>query len=287
MINIDQINFSYHRRLAPVLSNFSLTIEPGRIYGLLGKNGTGKSTLLYLMAGLLRPQQGHVQFTTEDGNLTLEASERRPEMLCETFFVPEEFDLPNIPLKRYVDLNAPFYPKFSHEILNQCLTDFELPQNLHLGALSMGQKKKALICFALATRTSWLIMDEPTNGLDIPGKSQFRKLLIREMNESRGIVISTHQVQDVEQLLDHVVILDDARVLLDASVTEICHKLYFTQTDNESETSEAYYALPSYNGHSVMLPNPEDKDSEINLELLFNGTLAHPETICPLFNAEK
>lgn len=130
-------------------------------------------------------------------------------------------------------------------------------------------------------------MDEPTNGLDIPGKSQFRKLLIREMNESRGIVISTHQVQDVEQLLDHVVILDDARVLLDASVTEICHKLYFTQTDNESETSEAYYALPSYNGHSVMLPNPEDKDSEINLELLFNGTLAHPETICPLFNAEK
>lgn len=130
-------------------------------------------------------------------------------------------------------------------------------------------------------------MDEPTNGLDIPGKSQFRKLLIREMNESCGIVISTHQVQDVEQLLDHVVILDDARVLLDASVTEICHKLYFTQTDNESETSEAYYALPSYNGHSVMLPNPENKDSEINLELLFNGTLAHPETICPLFNAEN
>ena len=158
---------------------------------------------------------------------------------------------------------------------------FELPEDIKLGELSMGQKKKTLICFALATRTSWLIMDEPTNGLDIPGKSQFRKLLIREMNESRGIVISTHQVQDVEQLLDHVVILDDARVLLDASVTEICHKLYFTQTDNESETSEAYYALPSYNGHSVMLPNPEDKDSEINLELLFNGTLAHPETICP------
>lgn len=164
---------------------------------------------------------------------------------------------------------------------------FELPEDIKLGELSMGQKKKALICFALATRTSWLIMDEPTNGLDIPGKSQFRKLLIREMNESCGIVISTHQVQDVEQLLDHVVILDDARVLLDASVTEICHKLYFTQTDNESETSEAYYALPSYNGHSVMLPNPENKDSEINLELLFNGTLAHPETICPLFNAEN
>ena len=141
MININHINFSYHRRLAPVLSNFSLTIEPGRIYGVLGKNGTGKSTLLYLMAGVLRPQQGHVQFTTEDGNLTLEASERRPEMPCESFFVPEEFDLPNIPLKRYVDLNAPFYPKCSHEILNQCLTDFELPQNLHLGALSMGQKK--------------------------------------------------------------------------------------------------------------------------------------------------
>ena len=173
----------------------------------------------------------------------------------------------------------------AEKILGDLKIDIDPRQTV--GDLPVSKQQMVEIAKALSIHAKILIMDEPTNGLDIPGKSQFRKLLIREMNESRGIVISTHQVQDVEQLLDHVVILDNARVLLDASVTEICHKLYFTQTDNESETSEAYYALPSYNGHSVMLPNPEDKDSEINLELLFNGTLAHPETICPLFNAEK
>ena len=281
MMTIEHLSFGYSKRKNRVLNDCSLRIDEGKIYGLLGKNGVGKSTLLYLMTGLLTPTEGHACLNGTDVRL------RRPDTLSDFFLIPEEFDLPDYNLKKYVRLNAPFYPHFDHDNLLRNLEMFELPEDIKLGELSMGQKKKALICFALATRTSWLIMDEPTNGLDIPGKSQFRKLLIREMNESCGIVISTHQVQDVEQLLDHVVILDDARVLLDASVTEICHKLYFTQTDNESETSEAYYALPSYNGHSVMLPNPENKDSEINLELLFNGTLAHPETICPLFNAEK
>ena len=281
MMTIEHLSFGYSKRKNRVLNDCSLRLDEGKIYGLLGKNGVGKSTLLYLMTGLLTPTEGHACLNGTDVRL------RRPDTLSNFFLIPEEFALPDYNLKKYVRLNAPFYPHFDHDNLLRNLEMFELPEDIKLGELSMGQKKKALICFALATRTSWLIMDEPTNGLDIPGKSQFRKLLIREMNESRGIVISTHQVQDVEQLLDHVVILDDARVLLDASVTEICHKLYFTQTDNEAETSEAYYALPSYNGHSVMLPNPEDKDSEINLELLFNGTLAHPETICPLFNAEK
>ena len=258
-MTIEHLSFGYSKRKNRVLNDCSLRIDEGKIYGLLGKNGVGKSTLLYLMTGLLTPTEGHACLNGTDVRL------RRPDTLSDFFLIPEEFDLPDYNLKKYVRLNAPFYPHFDHDNLLRNLEMFELPEDIKLGELSMGQKKKALICFALATRTSWLIMDEPTNGLDIPGKSQFRKLLIR----------------------DHVVILDDARVLLDASVTEICHKLYFTQTDNESETSEAYYALPSYNGHSVMLPNPENKDSEINLELLFNGTLAHPETICPLFNAEK
>lgn len=271
MINIDQINFSYHRRLAPVLSNFSLTVEPGRIYGLLGKNGTGKSTLLYLMAGLLRPQQGHVQFTTEDGNLMLEASERRPEMLCETFFVPEEFDLPNIPLKRYVDLNAPFYPKFSHEILNQCLTDFELPQNLHLGALSMGQKKKAFMSFALATNCRLLLMDEPTNGLDIPSKSLFRKVVTRHLTDDRTLIISTHQVADVAMLIDHVLMLSESQLLLNRPVSEISRVLRFEERPIGADISDALYVQPSIQGNALITLNHcPDNETPVNLELLFN-----------------
>jgi len=210
MMTIEHLSFGYSKRKNRVLNDCSLRLDEGKIYGLLGKNGVGKSTLLYLMTGLLTPTEGHACLNGTDVRL------RRPDTLSDFFLIPEEFDLPDYNLKKYVRLNAPFYPHFDHENLLRNLEMFELPEDIKLGELSMGQKKKALICFALATRTSWLIMDEPTNGLDIPGKSQFRKLLIREMNESRGIVISTHQVQDVEQLLDHVVILDNARALLDA-----------------------------------------------------------------------
>ena len=122
---------------------------------------------------------------------------------------------------------------------------FGMTEGIKLGELSMGQKKKVLFCFALATRTSWLIMDEPTNGMDIPGKSQFRKLLIREMNEQRGAVISTHQVKDVEQLLDHIVIIEKGKALVDASTSDICRKLYFTPSANEEEARQAYFAQPS------------------------------------------
>lgn len=271
MIHIEHLTFGYHRRLAPVLADFSLTIEPGRIYGLLGKNGTGKSTLLYLMAGLLRPQQGSVWFTTEGGALTLEAPQRRPEMLSEIFFVPEEFDLPNVSLKRYVELNAPFYPKFSQEILNNCLADFELAENLHLGALSMGQKKKAFMSFAPATNCRLLLMDEPTNGLDIPSKSLFRKVVTRHLTDDRTLIISTHQVADVAMLIDHVLMLSESHLLLNRSVGEISRVLRFEERPVGADISDALYVQPSIQGNAVITLNhcPED-ETPINLELLFN-----------------
>ena len=157
------------------------------------------------MTGLLTPVAGEVRLN--DVNVR----RRLPETLSDFYFIPEEFDLPDYSLEKYVRLHAPFYPKFDHENLRSNLQMFGMTEGIKLGELSMGQKKKVLFCFALATRTSWLIMDEPTNGMDIPGKSQFRKLLIREMNEQRGAVISTHQVKDVEQLLDHIVIIEKGK----------------------------------------------------------------------------
>ena len=280
MITIEHLSFRYSKKKGHVLQNISLNLQEGHVYGLLGRNGVGKSTLLYLSTGLLTPTEGRVCLDDRDVRL------RHPETLRSFYLIPEEFDLPDYSLEKYVRLHAPFYPDFDHDNLRDNLALFEMEEDLKLGELSMGAKKKVLICFALATRTPWLIMDEPTNGLDIPGKSQFRKLLIRNMDGRRGIVISTHQVQDVEQLLDHVVIMDGSRVLLDAPMADIGRKLYFTQTDNEKLAETAYFAQPSYNGHHVMLPNPEGKDSEVDLELLFNGTLAHPETLSALFKPE-
>ena len=219
MLKIENITYGYNA-MHNVLENFSLSYEEPGIYGLLGKNGTGKSTLLYLIMGLLQPKQGEI---TLNGANT---QERLPESLQEMFIVPEEYNLPSIPLPDYLKVLRPFYPNFDEQLMVKLLQEFDMlnvngatlnengiPQ-INLGALSMGQKKKVYMCIALAARTKLLLMDEPTNGLDIPSKSQFRKVVAQGMRDDQIVVISTHQVRDVETLLDHVTIIEQNAVLL-------------------------------------------------------------------------
>ena len=213
MMEIKNVSFGYNRKQT-VFKDFSLSLEEGNVYGLLGKNGTGKSTLLYLMTGLLRPHRGEVLY--QGVNVFL----RRPETLSQMFIVPEEFNLPKVSLKQFVSLNRPFYPRFSDELLSSCLRDFDMNEDIHLGELSMGQKKKVYMCIALAANTPYLFMDEPTNGLDILSKSQFRKAVVTAMSPEKTIIVSTHQVHDVERVLDHVVIVDRNRVLLNQPIVE-------------------------------------------------------------------
>ena len=213
MISIKNVTFGYDPR-HKVLQDFSLDFKEGGVYGLLGKNGTGKSTLLYLITGLLRPQNGSVEI---DG---VDASSRDAATLSDLFIVPEEYDFPPITLQNYVRALKPFYPRFSEELLERCLQYFEMPMDVNLGSLSMGQKKKVYICVALAANTKYLLLDEPTNGLDILSKSLFRKVVVTGMSEDKTVIISTHQVHDVERLLDHVVIVDKNRVLLDQRLEE-------------------------------------------------------------------
>ena len=278
MIEVENLSFSYGRRKSKVLEDFSMKLDKGSVYGLLGKNGTGKSTLLYLMAGLLRPQTGNVLYKGVD------VKKRYPDTLQDMFLVPEEFALPNVSLKQYVKLNAPFYPNFSDELLNACLRDFDMNEDIHLGELSMGQKKKAFMCFALATNTSFLMMDEPTNGLDIPSKSQFRKVIASGMSDDKAVIISTHQVRDIDSLLDHVLIMDGSKLLLNQSVSSICEKLYFAEQGMNEPTEGALYVQPSVQGNSVILPNEYGEDSKLNLEVLFNAILAERERMQQMFN---
>lgn len=278
MIEVENLSFSYGRKKSKVLEDFSMKLDKGSVYGLLGKNGTGKSTLLYLMAGLLRPQTGNVLYKGVD------VKKRYPDTLQDMFLVPEEFALPNVSLKQYVKLNAPFYPNFSDELLNTCLRDFDMNEDIHLGELSMGQKKKAFMCFALATNTSLLMMDEPTNGLDIPSKSQFRKVIASGMSDDKAVIISTHQVRDIDSLLDHVLILDGSKLLLNESVATICEKLYFAEQGMNEPTEGALYVQPSVQGNSVILPNEYGEDSKMNLEVLFNAMLAERERMQQMFN---
>ena len=278
MIDVNQVSFSYGRRKPKVLDGFSMQLNQGAVYGLLGKNGTGKSTLLYLMAGLLRPQSGKVCYKGVDTML------RRPSTLQDMFLVPEEFALPNVSLKQYVKLNAPFYPNFSDELLRSCLRDFDMNEDIHLGELSMGQKKKAFMCFALATNTSLLMMDEPSNGLDIPSKSQFRKVIASGMSDEKAVIISTHQVRDIDSLLDHVLIMDASELLLNESVASICDKFYFTEQGMNEPTDDALYVQPSVQGNSVILPNTYGEESKLNLEVLFNAMLTERVKMQTMFN---
>lgn len=262
MIEVKNLSFSYGKRKQKVFNDFSLTLDKGSVYGLLGKNGTGKSTLLYLMTGLLRPQGGKVLYKG------IGVSLRYPLTLQDMFLVPEEFALPSVSLKQYVKLNAPFYPAFSNEQLRACLHDFDMNEDIHLGELSMGQKKKAFMCFALAANTSLLLMDEPSNGLDIPSKSQFRKVIASGMTDDKSVIISTHQVRDIDSLLDHVVIIDGTHVLLNESVKDICAKLYFAEQGMNEPTGDALYVQPSVQGNSVILSNVYNEETKLNLEVL-------------------
>ena len=266
MIEVNNISFRYPGTKHNVFSNFNMSLEANNIYGLLGKNGTGKSTLLYLISGLLRPANGEVKV---DGRL---ATDRLPEMLKDMFIVPEEFNLPAVTLDTYVKINKPFYPNFSQEVLESCLKDFELPQTLKLNELSMGQKKKVYMSFALAAGTKYLFMDEPTNGLDIPSKTQFRRVIANNMSDERTLIISTHQVHDVETLLDHILILSESEMLLNSSVSNICEHFSFEYRQPHEMDDTVIYAEPTLQGNAVIAKRGEnDDETQMNLELLFNA----------------
>lgn len=265
MIEVNNLTFNYPGQKEQLFEGFNLRLEENRIYGLLGKNGTGKSTLLYLLSGLLRPKGGTVSVDGFTPHL------RDADMLKEVFLVPEEYDLPSTSLSSYVRLIEPFYPRFSQDVLKACLSEFELEQDLQLGALSMGQKKKVYMSVALAAGTKLLMMDEPTNGLDIPSKTQFRKVVAQQMEESHTLIISTHQVHDVEALLDHVLILNQRELLLNSAVDELTEKYVFTLR-MPGDMDGVIYAEPSLMGNaSMLLRQPGMPETQINLELLFNA----------------
>ena len=278
MLKVNDCTFSYSQRKEPVLKNFSLEIAEGGVYGLLGSNGAGKSTLLYLIAGLLNPDSGDVTLNGINTRL------RRPETVSEIFIVPEEFDFPSLTLEKFVELNKPFYPRFSYDEMLENLAIFELTPDLNVSKLSMGQKKKVALSFAMATNTRVLILDEPTNGLDIPGKAAFRRYISRAVSDERIFIISTHQVRDVAQLLDHVLIVDNRQVLFDHSIAEIQSRLKFVETLDRNLINSALYASNSLGGSALVLPNLDGNDTEINLELLFEFAHDDPQGLNAIFN---
>ena len=270
MIQLDQMSFSYGKNKT-LFSDLSLFVGKGGITGLLGKNGAGKSTLFKLIAGMLHPTAGDCRLDEISSRL------RHPAMLEKLFFIPEEFELPNIRISQYVTLYAPFYPMFDHELFKANLNMFDVDFKSRLNSLSFGQRKKFMLVFGIATNTEVLLLDEPTNGLDIPSKSLFRKMVVSSMTDDRSFVISTHQVKDVANLIDTVVVLDEGQIVFQKSIMEIFRRLQFSVETDIPE--EAIYYEKGIGGYTVIQENKTGTDSAIDLELLFNTIISNPNQL--------
>jgi len=266
MIEIANLNFGYSRKRL-LFQNLNLNLKGGRIYGLLGKNGAGKSTLLKNICGLAFPLSGTCKVNGED------ASKRLPSTLQELYLVPEEIYVPAISIAEYVRLTAPFYPKFNKVQFEKYLQEFDVMSDRKLSDLSLGQQKKAIISFALATNTNLLIMDEPTNGLDIPSKAQFRRVVASAFEDERCIIISTHQVRDLDNLIDSLVVVHDSKVILNKSLMEIGERFVFKSM---TESSNSLYHESGLHGIRGIVPNDDQESSKVDIELLFNAIISNP-----------
>ncbi|MFT5819041.1 MAG: ABC-2 type transport system ATP-binding protein [Crocinitomix sp.] len=277
MIAFNNFNFAYHKKF-PLYVDLNLELSPGKIYGLFGKNGAGKSTLLKNITGLNRPTTGTVTVNEKT------PYKRKPSFLNDIFLIPEEVYIPAISQANYIKTYGSFYPNFSRKQFLSHLDELDVPETKNLTKLSFGQQKKFVISFALACNTSVLIMDEPTNGLDIPSKSEFRKLMAKTMNDDKVYIISTHQVRDLDNILDHILIVNAGQIVLDASIYDISKKIAFNFYMNAPEELETIAIDETIGGYSVMEKNTLDEETTINLEQLFNTTIINTDAITTLFN---
>jgi ABC-2 type transport system ATP-binding protein len=278
MIQLDRVTFGYDKR-AILFKDLSISLDPGHIYGLLGKNGAGKSSLLRNMAGLLYPLKGEISVAGYT------PARRQPAFLQDVFFIPEEIYLPSVTVQQYVDLYAQFYPRFDNGQFSAHIAQLDIPIKNKLTGMSYGQKKKVLIAFAIATNTRVLLMDEPTNGLDIPSKSQFRKLVSSALDTDRTILISTHQTRDLDNLIDAVIILEDSEILIQHSLDEVAQRLHFGTQPTVEHNENVLYATPSLKGYNTVMENHEGEESRVDLEQLFNAVTENPARIREIFHS--
>ncbi|MDD5539403.1 MAG: ABC transporter ATP-binding protein [Candidatus Marinimicrobia bacterium] len=279
MIEVKNLNFAYGKQ-TELFNALNLQLTVGNVYGLLGKNGAGKTTLLKILTGLLFPQGGDVNV------LNFKPRLRDPNFLQEIYLIPEEFFLPSVSVREYEKAYAPFYPRFDHRIFEQLLKEFEIPSLNRLSSLSFGQKKKFLIAFGLATQCKILFLDEPTNGLDIPTKSQFRKILASSVSDERTILISTHQVRDMANLIDPIIILDEGQIIFNQNLEDTARRLVMKVYEDEQETNSCLFCEKTIGGYIALEENKTGEDSKIDIELLFNAVINNRERIMHLFEKE-
>ena len=280
MITIENLSFGYSKN-QELFKNLNLEIGPGKICGLLGKNGAGKTTLLRHLIGNLFPNEGTITVHGDD------VTKRNPQTIGEIYYLQEDSQLPNMSINLYQKIYAPFYEGFDTTKFYDLLVKFEVDETAKISALSFGQKRKVQIAFALSTGVKLLLMDEPTNGLDIPSKAQFRKVVISSIREDQSVIISSHQVRDLSNLLDQVILVEDGKIVLNEDVFDISNALSFTQIQGAEVPADALYSEMIPGGHLVVQPNETDEQSQVDLEGLFNAVIGNRDRVSEIFKNVK
>lgn len=264
MIKVKNLTFK-HQKQESLFDNLSFKQEPGNIVGLLGKNGAGKSTFLKLISGLLKPSKGTINVDS------FVPFDRNPHFLEDVFLVTDEPFLPSLTIGSYIKIYAPLYKKFNLPKMQYILKEFELLETQKLNGISHGQQKKFIIAFALASNCKLLLFDEPTNGLDIPSKSVFRKVLASSVEEEQLVIISTHQVKDIEKMIDKIVVLENGDIVFEKETYAITEKIQFQKTSNITSIENLIYSEKCFDGYNVIIPTKNGEETDIDIELLFNA----------------
>ncbi|GAB3928360.1 ABC transporter ATP-binding protein [Mucilaginibacter myungsuensis] len=272
MINLNHINFRYSSKES-VLEDLTLSLAPGHIYGLLGRNGVGKTSLMYILSGLRFPNDGQcsvIGFTPQ---------QRKVDFLQQVYFLPDEIYFPPGAIDKYLALYTPFYPGFNSVMFYDLLAEFDIRADVHPAKLSLGQRKQIAICFALALRAKVLLLDEPTNALDIPAKKIFRKIIAGGLQEDQIIMISTHQVKDLESLIDHVLILDGQKMIIDRSIDELTNRIAFKYAADLEDIPNVIYSERALRGYATLSANLKGEYTKFDMELFFNAVLDQKQKV--------
>ena len=209
LVYLDHVTKNYGHEVA--LMDASLNIQPGRIIGLLGPNGSGKTTIIKLINGLLQPSLGNIYI---HGQLPSPASKKVVSYLPDTTYLNENMKI--IDAIRYFQ---DFYADFNVQRAYQLLNDLHLQPNQKLNSLSKGNKEKVQLILVMSREADLYVLDEPIGGVDPAARDYILRTIIQNRRPNSSVLISTHLIADIEQVLDEAIFINQGRILLHENTT--------------------------------------------------------------------
>ena len=209
LVYLDHVTKNYGHEVA--LMDVSLNIQPGRIIGLLGPNGSGKTTIIKLINGLLQPSLGNIHI---HGQLPSPASKKVVSYLPDTTYLSE-----NIKISDAISYFQDFYSDFNVQRAYQLLNDLHLHPNQKLNSLSKGNKEKVQLILVMSREADLYVLDEPIGGVDPAARDYILRTIIQNRRPNSSVLISTHLIADIEQVLDEAIFINQGRILLHENTT--------------------------------------------------------------------